>query len=314
MPPATTNKPTDYLHLAVIYIVWGSGYLAIKIGVDGPGAFSAFQLQAIRLFIGGGVLALIAWWARAFGGIGRRELLLCVVSAFLFWVGGNGFAIIALRELPSSFVAMAMGTIPLWSAAYHAVRERRLPRHPVAVAIGFVGLGLIFWPTLSPETEEMHASLLAVAALILAPVTWTLATAIQPGLQRKADATAISAIQLLMGAVMATIIMLIDGAPFPAPPSHEAILALLYMAFIGSALSFSSYIKATKLFPAAAVAAFAYVNPLVGLLLGWLILDEIPEVISLIGTAVVTVSVILTIHGTHVSATAARAEAGRTTQ
>lgn len=314
MPPAIANKPADYIHLAVIYIVWGSGYLAIKIGVDGPGTFSAFQLQAVRLFLGGGVLALIAWLANAFGGIGRRELALCAVSALLFWVGGNGFAIIALRELPSSFVAMAMGTIPLWSAAFHAVKDRRMPAHPLAVVMGFAGLGLIFWPTLFPENEAMEASLLAVAALILAPVTWTVATSLQPSLQRNADATAISSITLLMGGVMATAIALIDGSPFPSHPSTEAILALLYMAFIGSALSFSSYVKATKLFPAAAVAAFAYVNPIVGIFLGWLVLDEMPETISLIGAAVVTVSVILTIHGAHSSAAAGRAEARRASQ
>ena len=232
------------------------------------------------------------------GGLGPRELMLCAVSGLLFWIGGNGLAIVALTELPSSFVAMAMGTIPLWSVAMSGIVERKLPSGPLPILLGFLGLVLIFWPTLTAQSETFNVSFWAVAALVGAPVTWTLATMLQPGLQRQADPTMLSAIQLGFGALGAIVICIFQGAVAPDSPSTTTLLSILYMAVFGSALSFRSYVIATKKFSKPAVAAFAYVNPLVGLLLGWLVLGEWPEFISLVGTALVTLSVIVTLHAT----------------
>lgn len=292
---APQPRPIDYTHLAVIYIVWGTVYLGLKIGVNGPGSFTPFQMQAARLLLGGGVLAAIAWAQGRFGGFDRAVWIGCAISAAMFWIGGNGLTIVAVKELPSSFVAMAMGTIPIWSAVLHLARERRVPSAPLPLLLGFVGLVLIFWPAFGNSSSLGQASIWAIAALFIAPITWVVGTAMQPALLRKVDGLALAAVQLLMGSALALGVTLFEGVAWPGPPSSNAILALLFSGLFGSALAFSSYIAATQLFSRPVVAAFAYVNPAVGLVAGWLILGEWPELISLLGTVVVTLSVILTL-------------------
>jgi drug/metabolite transporter (DMT)-like permease len=288
---------SDYVHLFVIYVIWGSGYLAMKLGVSGPDAFTAFQMQSIRLLIGGAILAAIAWSRGRWTHIGAREWGLLAASAFLFWVCGNGFALLALRDLPSGFVAMAMGTIPLWSAAFEVVRTRRRPGQPMALAIGFLGLVLIYLPTLSVG-DRVEGSTLSVVLLFIAPIAWIIGTSLQPPLQRTLDGTAAAGLQLMLGGAMAFVLALAEGVPLPAPPSTQTLAATMWMAIIASALSFQSYVRSTALFSPNVVSAFAYINPIVGVVLGWLVLSEVPAPVSLVGILVVIGSVALTLNGT----------------
>ncbi|MGI4814149.1 MAG: DMT family transporter [Janthinobacterium lividum] len=287
------RRSSDYLHLAVIYVVWASAYLAMKLGVSGPNALSAYQLQGARLLLGGAVLGLLAWMQGRVARIGLYEFGICAISALLFWVLGNGFAMLALRELPSGFVAMAMGTIPLWSAVLQALLTRRLPSTPLTLLLGFGGLVLILWPTLAPAGGSLHTSWRTLGALLLAPVAWVIASAMQARLQQRMDGMTAASLQLLMGGLMGLLVAWIEYQPLPAHPSPLTLSALLYLALVGSALSFASYIKASALFPISVVAAFAYVNPLVSVLLGWLVVNERPAPISLLGMLVVTASVVV---------------------
>lgn len=288
------RTPGDYAHLFVIYILWGTAYLGMKLALSGPDPLSAFQLQAARLLIGGGIIALIAWRARAFRPMTARQWLVIAACALLFWIFGNGFAMLATRDFPSSFVAMAMGTIPLWSAAFHALRDRTLPPAPAAVLLGFAGLVLIFLPSLTAARGFEDVGFWAPVFLFLAPIGWVLATMLQRPLAGL-HPTATAALQLMLGGVFAGIFALGEGIPLPAVPGTQSLLATLYLAVIGSALSFLSYLKAAERFSPGVVAAFAYVNPIVGVLLGWLVLSEQPAPVSLAGMALVTASVIITL-------------------
>ena len=295
--PVPSRNPTDYLHLLVIYVVWASGYLGMKLGMQGPGAFTAYQLQGGRLVLGGGILLLIAWRRGVLRPLTPREWLICGVSAFLFWICGNGFALLAVRELPSGFVAMAMGTIPLWSGAFEAVRSRKAPAQPLALVIGFVGLALIYLPTIT-NGSKLNPSAITVAMLFAAPIAWILATSLQPSLQRKLDGSAVAGTQLVLGGIMASAIALAQGTPLPSPPSALTLAALFYLAIFASAISFQSYVRATALFSPSVVAAFAYVNPPIGVLLGWLALGEEPVPVSMVGMAIVIASVMMTLRAT----------------
>lgn len=289
-----SRQPADYFHLFVIYIVWASGYLGMKLGMSGPDPLTAYQLQGGRLVLGGLVLGLIARFQGTLRMPDRDELVICLVSAFLFWICGNGFALLALRDLPSGFVAMGMGTIPLWSAAYNAIRTRRRPERPFALVIGFIGLVLIYLPTMS-NGAQLHASPFSLLALFLAPIFWVIATSLQPTLQRSLNGTVAASTQLIMGGLMSAGFALFQATPLPSPPGTQSLLAALYLALIASALSFQSYMRATALFPANTVAAFAYVNPIVGVLLGWAVLSEEPVPVSFAGMVIVILSVVLSI-------------------
>ena len=284
----------DYAHLFVIYVVWGTAYLGMKLALGGPDPLTAFQLQAARLLLGGGIIAIIAWRARAFRPMTRRQWAVIALGALLFWIFGNGFAMLATRELPSAFVAMAMGTIPLWSIVFHALRDRRLPSAPGAVLLGFAGLLLIYLPALTATTDFAGVSVWGPLLLFLAPIGWVAATMLQ-GPLAGLDPMATASLQLMLGGVYAGVIALVEGVPLQAVPGTQSLIATLYLAVIGSALSFLSYVKAASRFSPRVVAAFAYVNPIVGVGLGWLVLGEKPAPVAFGGMALVTASVVLTL-------------------
>ncbi|WP_454749049.1 DMT family transporter [Ciceribacter selenitireducens] len=289
------RRPGDYIHLFMIYVVWATGYLAMKIGLTGPNAFEVFQLQSLRLFLGGGILTAIAIATGRFTRPGSREFAICVVSGLLFWIFANGGALFAVRELPSGFVVMAMGTIPLWSALYRGLTSRNGNGSVVALLIGFAGLALILYPTLPLGQQSLHVSGLAMVALVGAPVAWVAATQLQPYLRPRMDPISAAGLQLIIGGALALVLTEIGDQPWPSPPSTTSLLSLLYLAVFASAITFYSYVSATSLFPGDVVSAFAYVNPLVGVFLGWLVLDERPAAISLLGMVLVVASVIVTL-------------------
>lgn len=297
MKSTTTSerRSGDYIHLFMIYVIWATGYLAMKIGMSGPNAFGIFQLQSLRLFLGGGILTAIAYLSGRLSRPGRREIAICTLSAVLFWILANGGALVAVRELPSGFVVMAMGTIPLWTALFQRLLSRGPGGSAIALLVGFAGLVLILFPTLPLGGQSFHISTLATAALIFAPIAWVTATRLQPSLQKSMDPIAAAGMQLLIGGLIALALAELTGASWPSPPSTSSIVALLYLAIFASAIAFFSYVRATSLFPSSVVSAFAYVNPLVGVFLGWLLLNERPALISLGGMALVMVSVILTL-------------------
>lgn len=291
---ARPHTPVDYLHLAVIYVLWGTVYLGMKLAFGGPDALTAFQLQAERLLIGGVLIAALVGRPRHLLRMTGRQWGVCALCALLFWTGGNGFAILATREFPSSFVAMAMGTIPVWSAILHALVSRRLPTSMGPLVLGFVGLALIQWPSLTAQGDFAGVSIWATLCLLLAPVTWVAATMLQRRLT-DVDLPTVAAVQLILGGLYAAVLALFEGRPWPLLPGTQSLLAMLYLAVFGSAVSFLSYIKAASRFPVAVVALFAYVNPIVGVAVGWLVLDERPPAIALAGMAVVIASVGLTL-------------------
>src|ERR1700681_3591042 len=101
-----------YLHLAIVYVVWGTAYPVVRFALIDTDAPTPIQLQSARLLISSAVLALPLMWRARFVVIERRDLMLCLASGFLFWVTGNGFSTLAMRELPAGFVAMAAAGVP----------------------------------------------------------------------------------------------------------------------------------------------------------------------------------------------------------
>src|ERR1044072_4198877 len=144
-----------YLHLAIVYIVWGTVYPVIRIALTDANAPTAMQLQSGLLLLSAAVLAVPLVLRSRFIVQGRRDFALCVVSGFLFWVTGNGFATLALRELPAGFVTMAAAGIPLWTAVFQSLFDRHgIARTQVAsLAFGLIGMSLVFFPALSSISQ-----------------------------------------------------------------------------------------------------------------------------------------------------------------
>lgn len=259
-------------HLSVVYLVWGSTYLAIRIAVQGSHGFPPFLLGALRLLPGG--LLLLAWSAfkRRTVRITRQQLLWAALSGSLLWVGGNGLVMVAEQHAASGYSALMMGMVPIWVAVLELTAQRRRASALLVggLALGLLGLGVLTYPTIRGGGP---AGMEGVAALFGASLCWASGLVLQRRRLPDIDPVVSSAWQqLLAGSVFALLAGTL-GEGWPAP-TVMAIGALTYLLVVGSLLAFTSFILATRLLPTTVVTTYSYVNPLVAVLLGALVLGE----------------------------------------
>jgi drug/metabolite transporter (DMT)-like permease len=284
-----------YLHLAVVYFVWGTGYPVIGIALTDANALTPMQLQTGRLLLSAAVLGIPLMLRARFIVKGRRDLALCLVSGCLFWVTGNGFATLALRQLPAGFVTMAAAGIPSWTAVFQSFFDRRsITRMQAAsLVLGFIGMILVFFPALSRGAQADLYKPFELCVAFAAPITWALGSMLQRPLRHTTAPEVAASLQMAVGGSCWLVLALLDGSPLPEQLSRPEIIAFLYLVLFVGVLGFTSYIKVARLFPPHIGASFAYVNPIVGLLLAWLFLNERIALMSLLGMITVVASVIV---------------------
>ncbi len=278
-------------HLGVIYLVWGSTYLAIRVAVRGDAGFAPFTLGALRVAVGGIILLL---WAAARSERllpTRREAAILLATGLLMWVGGNGLVNWAETRLDSGYTALLIGTTPLWVAAIEALLDRRAPsaRFAGSLLIGFAGLATLTVPVLRAGSR---ADTWAVAALVVAPLSWGAGTILYHRRPLTLSPRVTSGFQqLLGGAGFAVTARILGERPPPPFAAKEAWLAWGYLALFGSVLAFTSFLKALRALPTRIVTTYAYVNPVVAVLLGWFLLHEPVTAWTLAGTALILAGV-----------------------
>jgi drug/metabolite transporter (DMT)-like permease len=280
---------TGLLHLLVVYIVWGSTYLAIRIAVAEGSGFPPFLMAGTRVLAAGILLGFWAYLRRARLRPTRNEWPTLIGSGLLLWIGGNGCVVWAEQRAASVYAALLVGALPLWVAIMESMLDRRPPgwRTGVSLLVGFSGIAVISAPGLR---SAQGADLASIAALWFAPISWGVGSVLQ---QRRPVALvpqASAAIQQLSGAAAFLLLSLLFREPQPAP-TNEAWWAWAYLVVFGSMLGFTSFVSALRLLPAKVVMTYAYVNPVVAALLGWWILDEPITTATLIGTALVIAGV-----------------------
>ncbi len=276
-------------HLLVIYLVWGSTYLAIRVAVREGAGFPPFTLAAMRVLAAS--VVLFAWAALARQRLlpSRRDWPVLVGTGLLLWTGGNGLVTWAERHADSGLAALIVGALPLWGALIEAVIDRRSPgwRTIAALLLGFLGVSVLSYPVLR---EGSAAELWSVLALLGAPLSWAIGSI---WLQRRRPELGLlssSAIQQLAGGAGFLVLMLLTGESLPRP-TGEAWAALAYLTVFGSVFAFTSYVRALQLLPINVVMTYAYVNPVVAVFLGWLLLREAVTGWTLAGAVLVVAGV-----------------------
>ncbi|MGD8413777.1 MAG: EamA family transporter, partial [Candidatus Latescibacterota bacterium] len=138
------------LHLIVVYIVWGSTYLAIRVAVREGSGFPPFAMAAMRVFAAGAILFGWAIVSRRGIRVGRREMGVLFVSGVLLWLGGNGMVSWAERRAESGYSALLIAALPLWVAIMESVIDRRPPtlRLVGALLIGLAGVAVLNGPVI----------------------------------------------------------------------------------------------------------------------------------------------------------------------
>jgi drug/metabolite transporter (DMT)-like permease len=288
-PTRDSERRAGLLHLSIVYIVWGSTYLAIRLAVRPEGGFPPFALGSLRLLLAG---AILLGWAVLRGqrvSLTRRELATLAIAGILMWPLANGLVNWAERSADSSYAALLVGALPIWTAVIESVLDRRRPtlRFLLSLGVGFGGLILLTVPGLA---HAAAADAAAVIALLVAPITWAFGSVLQTRRPVSVGPVVSAAYLHLFGACGFLVAFLALGEGLPRP-SAAAWGALGYLVLAGSVVAFTSFVRVLRLLPTSVVMTYAYANPVIAVVLGAVLLRERIPPIVLGGMALVLLGV-----------------------
>lgn len=277
------------VNLFIVYLVWGSTYLAIRVAVREGSGFSPFVMGATRVLAAGTLLLLWSACRRQRIRLTWKELAVLAISGGLLWTGTNGLVMWAERNAHSGQAALLMGAVPIWTAVIESFLDRRAPSLLLvgSLLIGFAGLGVLTAPVLMTGSRADWTS---VVALLVAPICWASGTLVQRRRPVAVGHLVSSGYQHIFGGVGFAMLVLILGERLPSP-TPEAWGAWGFLVAMGSLLGFTSFVRALRLLPTSIVMTYAYVNPVIAVILGWLILREPVTAWSLGGMALVLLGV-----------------------
>ncbi len=275
--------------LAIVYLVWGSTYLAIRVAVREGAGFPPLIMAAMRVVLAAAILLGWARLRRQRVRVSRGEFWLLAATGALLWLGGNGLVTIAEQHADSGFAALLVAAMPIWAELIAILLDRRLPswRTVGSVLIGFAGVAVLSWPLLRAGTR---ADVLGVVALLAAPFFWALGSIWLQRRRPDLGILAISGWQQGLGGLALLAASLALREPLPRP-TGEAWLAWAYLVLFGSVLAFTSYMGTLRRLPYRVVATYTYANPVIAVFLGWLLLDERVTAWTLAGAALVVAGV-----------------------
>ena len=280
------------LAFAMIYLVWGSTFLAIRVGVH---EVPPFLFAAMRFFAAGSVMYA---WLRLKGtpALTRREWFAASALGALIFVVDYGCLFWAEQRVPSGIAAVVLATIPVFITLMEIVflRTQRLTvRLSLALIVGLFGVAVLMNHSLS--LGEVPVNRAGAIALLVASVTWSVATVVTRRLPLPSSKPMSAATQMLTGGVLLFVLTAVTGefTEFRIQVvSGRAWFALIYLIIAGSIVGFTAYVWLLHYESPTKVGTYAYVNPLVAVCLGYFVGGESVGPRTLLGTLLVLVSVI----------------------
>ena len=272
-------------YLVTVYLIWGSTYLAIRFAVREGSGIPPFALGAMRTLVAGSVLLVWGVLRKMRIRLTRSELVTLTLAGLLMWPGANGLVNWAEQRADSSYAALLVGAIPIWTALIDSLWRRQRPslRLLMFLAIGFAGIGLLTVPRLLAADGT---DLITILMLIAAPISWSIGSLLQIHRPVAASPLVTSAYLHLLGAVGFVLLFFVTREPWPTPTA-EAWGALTYLIIAGSIIAFTAYVRTLHLLPTHIAMTFAYVNPVVAVILGWFFLREDISAIVLAGMGLI---------------------------
>jgi len=259
--------------LGIVYVVWGSTYLAIRVAID---TLPPFLMAATRFLIAGGVLLGIAalHGDRTGDRIGPAQWRATAIVGAALLFGGNGGVVWSEQRIPSGVAALLVAILPLWIALLDRLLfgQHLSRRTGIGLVLGLAGLAMLVGPAESGRIDPLGAFVCTMASLSWAAGSLYARTAPLP--HRPIVATGM---QMVAGGALLLLAGLARGelaALRVASISTASFVALGYLVVFGSLLAFSAYVWLLRAAPLTLVATYAYVNPVVAVLLGWTLLGE----------------------------------------
>ncbi|MBI5946164.1 MAG: EamA family transporter [Chloroflexi bacterium] len=284
-------KTKIWLALVALYIVWGSTYFGIKVAIE---TIPPFFHAGVRFLVSGLILVI---WQRAAGYDmpTRKQWISTAIIGILLLLGGNGLVSWAEQFIPSGIAALIIGSMPLFLVVAEAIRPHGVKpnwQSIVGLVIGFIGIYVLINP--AEAVAGAGLNIYGVAALLSACLLWATGSVYSKSADLPKSSLMTTGAEMLMGSIGLFIVSLVTGELNgwnPAEVSTRSLIGLGYLITIGSIVGFGSYIWLLQNAPISLVATYAYVNPIVAILLGAWLGNEVLESRIWLATAIIIGSV-----------------------
>jgi drug/metabolite transporter (DMT)-like permease len=294
--PAAVRVPAPWLvwlALGTVYLVWGSTYLGIRVVVETMPP----MLGAAARFVTAGALLLAVLAARRGPAAVRptREQLRSALVVGSLLMGANAVISVAETAVPSGLAALLVASVPLWVILLRrASGDRPAPATIAAVLVGFAGVALL----LRPGEQSGDATVLGLLTVLAGAAMWASGAFTSTRIRLPGDPLVSTGWQMLLGGLACAVGGLARGelaTVDPAAFSTRSIVALAYLVVFGSWVAFTAFAWLLQNAPISRVATYAFVNPVVAIVLGALVLDEVVTPVTLVGAAIIVVTVALVV-------------------
>jgi drug/metabolite transporter (DMT)-like permease len=281
-----------------ICVVWGTTYLAIRIGVE---HMPPMLFAGLRWIIAGtGFIIYLRFTGKSFPSI--KELFPIAIQGILMIGFGNGLVVVAEQWIPSGLAALLITTVPFWIVGIESIIPSGVKINKTilfGLLLGLAGVVLIFGSDF--KYLFVTENLLGVLALMAADLFWVTGTIYSKYKKINVHPLMSASVQMLFAGVLQTIVGFSLGEASQFYFDKNSLLALGYLIVVGSIVGYGSYIYAIKKLPLSLVSTYAYINPVIALFLGWLVLDEKLTVQIVIAALVILAGVFVVKKGTAIS-------------
>ena len=297
VPPSTLKVATALL---TVYVVWGSTYLAIAVMIE---TLPPLLAAGVRYLVAGLLMLAFLWLRARLGGsqverTGRAQWRSAAIVGTLLLLGGNGFVVLSELRIPSGISAVLVATVPIWLALFDAVATRRRPSALAVggIVAGFAGVAIL----LAPVTGVTTIDPLGIGLVLVAAISWALGSVYSRGAAMPRSALLGTGMEMAAGGVALLLAGTVTGELSSFDPSQfstSSLLALGYLIVFGSLVAFTAYVWLLGNVPVSTAGTYAYVNPIVAVALGALILREPITLRTIFAAALIVAAVIAMVSG-----------------
>jgi len=282
------------LAFALVYVFWGSTYLAI--GIADEEHLPPAVMCALRFGIAGPLmLAGCAALGRKVR-ISLEEAIRLAAIGCLLLVGGNFGLAWAEQWVPTGFAALIIAVTPIWFLLLETFvfrGDRLSSRGLVGVALGIAGIAVLFWPKFEHRATFGIMPLVGASTLLLSSFSWSVGSVVSRKWQMQVDPFTATGWEMLFASLGNTLVAFGSGEYRHIVITRRGMLAVLYLVVFGSWVGYTAYIWLLKHVPTPKVATYAYVNPVVAVFLGWVLHNERLDGFILTGAAIIVAGVAL---------------------
>jgi drug/metabolite transporter (DMT)-like permease len=270
---AGDRKGLAYIAFVTVCIIWGTTYLAIHVALE---TVPVLLVAGLRWMAAGVILSGVML-ATGRSLPGPRLWAPLALLGFLMNIVGNGFVVYAQQFVASGLTAVLIATTPFWTALIERVLpngERFSKRSLAGLSLGFSGIVVLVWPELTHGGASGRAFVIGVIAIQLACVGWVIGTSFAKRHELGDNPFSSTALQMVFSGIMLLTAATAHGDWAQVSFTPRTIAAMLYLSIAGSLVAYSAYIYAIQHLPLQLVSLYAYINPMIAVGLGTLLLDE----------------------------------------